>query len=62
MFKKMMIDPGKYENYTIYTEQLKMTLFECQWICVLKNYSCNFLRYNQSTEECIWGKVSPEDL
>ena len=57
MFKKMMIDPSKYENYTTHTEQLTMTMFECQFICVLRNYSCNFFRYNESSKECIWGKV-----
>ena len=35
-----------------------MTMFECQFLCVLKGYSCNFLRYNESSQECIWGKVS----
>ena len=57
MFKKMMVDPSKYENYTTHTEQLTMTMFECQFICVLRNYSCNFFRYNESSKECIWGKV-----
>lgn len=57
MFEKMMIDPAKYENYTTHTERLTMSLFECQFICVLKGYSCNFLRYNESSQDCIWGKV-----
>ena len=35
-----------------------MSLFQCQFICVLKGYSCNFLRYNESSHNCIWGKVS----
>ena len=60
MFKKMMVDPSKYENYTIHTERLTMTMFECQFLCVLKGYSCNFLRYNESSQECIWGKVRLE--
>ena len=55
--KKMRIDPSKYENYTTHTERLSMTMFECQFICLLKGYSCNFLRYNESSQECIWGKV-----
>ena len=57
-FLELTLPSSKLDEYETHTEELKLTETECEYICMMKDFLCNFYSYDYLTSLCTWGKVS----
>ena len=57
-FLELTLPSSKLDEYETHTEDMKLTETECEYICMMKDFLCNFYSYDYLTSSCTWGKVS----